>query len=143
MSNDSWETVHRFSADRPFEMSYPWFFICDIVGDWTCLRLTATGIWDCLGPAVKPCGPDGHVDLMLQQDRLLVPACAPGMLIGKLGGSTAGRGDGTIFVIGSKCVLSIPEKKSTVLFVGVNGAIPSSLNRIDMLTLEISGAVDE
>jgi hypothetical protein len=69
---------------------------------------------------------------------LLVTKCAPGALIGKVGGSAAGRDDGTVFAIGSRCIVSL-DQKTTFLFVGVNGAAPHPSHLLESITLEISG----
>ena len=94
--------------------------------------------WRCLGDTAGPCNADGHVDLALASERLLVAKCAPGALIGKVGGSAAGRDDGTVFAIGSRCIVSL-DQKTTFLFVGVNGAVPRPSHLLESITVEISG----
>ncbi len=96
------------------------------------------GHWSCLGDAFVRCNADGHVGLGLPADQLLVPKCAPGALIGKLDGSVAGREDGTLFVIGSRSLVSL-EKKNTFLYIGVNGAVPRATHELESIRLEIFG----
>jgi hypothetical protein len=142
MTRDDWDTIFILD-EQQISITYPWQFVCEINGDWTSLRFTADGLWDCLGDAVKPCGPNGHVDLPFQQDRLLVAAAAPGTLIGKLGGSIAGRTDGTTFAIGSRCVvLREMQKKTMAVYIGINGAVAHASNVLNRLKLEICGVVD-
>jgi len=65
-----------------------------------------------------------------------------GALIGKFGGSVAGRNDGTAFAIGAQCVVAMPEKKNAQLFIGINGATPNADNVLDQIRLEICGVCD-
>jgi hypothetical protein len=142
MPLDDWEIIA--TIDEPnLVIGYPWHLACELEGDWTRLRLTAEGSWSCLGDPVKPCGPDGHPNLPLQAERLLVAGGAPGALIGKFGGSTAGRSDGTAYVIGSHCILAMPKKENALLFIGINGAIPGPSNVLQRIKLEIRGIVDQ
>jgi hypothetical protein len=140
MTRDDWEPIFVLHK-RPLQLTYPWHFVCEITGDWTLLRLTADGEWSCLGDAVRPCGTNGHVDLPLQQDHLLISASAPGALIGKFGGSIASRTDGSPFAIGSQCFVAAPDKKSAQLYIGINGAVPRA-SQLTWLALEICGVVD-
>jgi hypothetical protein len=140
MTRDDWDTIFVLD-NRPLRLTYPWHFVCEITGDWALLRLRADGEWSCLGDAVRPCGANGHVDLPLQQDRLLVPTSAPGTLIGKFGGSIASRSDGSPFVIGSYCFVAVPDKKIAQLYIGINGAVASA-SELTWLRLEISAVLD-
>src|SRR5471032_341021 len=107
MIRDDWESIWTLNKTR-LKIGYPWFFATELVGDWTLLKLTADGEWACLGDAVKSCGPNGHPQLPILTDRLEVSAAAPGALIGKFGGSIAGRNDNAPFVIGEQCVIAMP-----------------------------------
>jgi hypothetical protein len=136
---EDWQPITTIE-ETDLQISYPWQFVTEIVGDWKILELLAKGEWDCLGDAVKPCGADGHPDLFFPEARLILPACAPGTLIGKFGGSAAARtGDSTAFAIGSQCVIAMPDKKSAQLLIGVNGALPRARLTLQTLRLEISG----
>jgi hypothetical protein len=141
MIRSDWESI--FSLDQTgLIIGYPWYFVTEIEGDWTSLRLTVEGQWDCLGVAVKPCGPDGHPELPLAADRLIVPSAAPGALIGKFGGSNAGRGETGAFVIGSQSFAPMPEKKARQLFISINGATPDPKSTLERIMLKIYGVVD-
>jgi hypothetical protein len=140
VDRDDWQQIWHLEETN-LAFGYPWVFATELVGDWTSLRLIATGRWSCLGSAVQPCGPNGHPDLPWAADRLLLASVAPGALIGKCGGSIASRGDGTIFAIGERCFLPMPEKKNAQLFIGINGAVPGA-NVIAQITLDISGVND-
>lgn len=141
MIRDDWEEIWTLNETR-IQIGYPWFFVGDLIGDWALIRLEAQGQWACLGKSVQPCGPNGHPELQLATERLFVPDAAPGALIGKFGGSVAGRADGVVFVIGEQCVVAMPEKKNAQLFIGINGSTPNPSNVLERLTLKISGVVD-
>jgi hypothetical protein len=125
---------------QPLQITWPWHFVCEIGDDWQTLAFTADGRWSCLGDTIMPCEADGHAGLALPADQLLVPKCAPGALIGKLGGSTTGREDGTVFAIGSRAVLQLGDKKSnTFLYIGINGAVARAHHRLERLNLQVLG----
>src|SRR4051812_28191454 len=96
-----WESIVVID-DAPLPITYPWHFVCEIGEEWLRLCFIAKGRWNCLGDALVPCNPDGHAGLPLAAEQLLIAKCAPGALIGKLGGSIAGRDDGKLFAIGSR-----------------------------------------
>src|ERR1043165_170828 len=117
----NWEQIALVTKPS-LTITYPWHYLCEIEGDWTRLRLTAHGRWNCLGDYFTPCGPEGYLGLSLATDRLFVPESAPGALLGKFGGSLAHRSDGAVFVIGPQCIIAMPEKTPTILSIAVNGA---------------------
>jgi hypothetical protein len=139
IEREDWQPITTIE-EQSLEVVYPWQFATEIVGDWKVLRLLASGEWDCLGDAVKPCGPDGHAHLFFPETRLNLPATAPGTLIGKFGGSAAARtGDSPAFAIGTHCVIAMPDKTLAQLFIGVNGAVPCARLMLRVLRIEISG----
>ncbi|SDI38659.1 hypothetical protein SAMN04487926_11618 [Paraburkholderia steynii] len=142
MIRDDWESICTLE-EKDLPIGYPWYFVTEIIGDWTILRFAATGSWACLGQAIKACGPDGHPGLPIAAERLLLPSSCPGTLLGKFGGSTASLNDNAAFAIGACCYTPMPEKKNCQLFISINGARPVSTNVLDLIRLEIFGAVDQ
>jgi hypothetical protein len=116
-----------------------WLRVLDTVPAKLLLRFEATGSWTCLGHGLSVSGPDGLATLRLHVDCLLVPTAPPGALIGKIGGSSAGRDDGKAFAIGSFCVYPALEKPAP-LFIAVNGAFPATGYAIGQLRLTVSGS---
>src|SRR5438477_11968606 len=111
MPSDNWELLQSIGP-ADLALSLPWHFLCEIDDTHSLLFLKAEGEWDCLGRAVRPCGPDGHAGLFLTDSRLLVTSCSPGALVGKFDGSTAGRDtSSSAFAIGSRCYVAMPEKR--------------------------------
>jgi hypothetical protein len=139
MVPEEWDALSTFEQPN-LALEAPWLRVLETFGDATYLRLEATGQWQVLGGGIAPCGPDGHLDLFLPQERLIVPAAPAGALIGKIGGSTAGRTDGSVFTIGAFCVVAVPDKAVGPLFIGVNGAVFRPGGNLTQLRLVISGA---
>jgi hypothetical protein len=137
----AWEATPIASINaQNVPITWPWHFVCEIEDDWQALSFVATGRWSCLGDAVNPCEADGHPVLALPADQLLVPKCAPGTLIGKLGGSIAGRDDGTVFAIGSRAIVQLGDKKNdTFLYIGINGAVARAQHTLERLDLTVAG----
>jgi hypothetical protein len=138
MPRFDWQPISTLDETN-LAIGYPWHFVGELFGEWTLLRLTAEGNWSCLGSAVMPCGPDGHVALPLASDRLLIAAAAPGALIGKFGGSMASRNDPTPFVIGTRSVVKMPARENAQFYIGINGALPVAGYVLAHIKLEIRG----
>jgi hypothetical protein len=141
MAADDWELVETIGP-KNLRLVLPWHFLCEIVDSYTMLYLKAEGVWDCLGSAIKPCGADGHAGLYLPDSRLTLTSSAAGALIGKFGGSTAGRGETTAFSIGSHCFVAMTDKRPAALFIAVNGAVLDATPTLTDFKLEIYGAGD-
>jgi hypothetical protein len=139
MAADDWEPVHTFGPEE-LTLTIPWHFLLEIADSYTLLCLRAEGQWDCLGTAIRPCGPDGHASLYLPDVRLLLVSSPPGALIGKFGGSTAGKESApSAFGIGSRCVVAMPEKRPAALFIAINGALQETPPTLTNFRLEILG----
>jgi len=136
VDENDWQVIESIDQTR-YTITYPWHFVSVITRDYARLYLKAEGSWSCLGSAIEPCGANGHATLALTVDRLLLPTCAPGALIGKLGGSIAGRDDGVVFAISSRCFVTLPKKEETALYIGVNGATPSESHELARIKLEV------
>jgi hypothetical protein len=55
------------------------------------------------------CSPDGDLTSLMSRKHCLVPSAPVGALVGKIGGSSAGTGDGTTFAVGRTCVVKVPD----------------------------------
>lgn len=113
-----------------------WLSIMDFLPAKRLIKLEASGSWACFGSAVPICGPEGYLDYGVHPDQLILPDSPSGALIGKTGGSTAGRKDGTTFAIGTLCVLS-PLEKAAPLFVAVNGGWRGGDYKFNELKIDI------
>jgi hypothetical protein len=140
MPSDNWELV-QLIGPADLALSLPWHFLYEIDDAYALLCLKAEGEWDCLGTALKPCGPDGHAGLFLTDRRLLVESSPAGALVGKFGGSTAGPDpSSSAFAIGSRCYVAMPERRPVALFVAINGALTEARPELINFKFEIFGA---
>ncbi len=55
------------------------------------------------------CGPDGDTGSLVLRSKCLLATAPVGAVIGKIGGSTAGAADGTVFVVGHSCVVKVVD----------------------------------
>lgn len=140
MAADLWDPIITINQAN-LSLALPWHFVMEVVDPYGSLLLESAGQWDCLGSAIKPCGPDGHASLTLPDARLLLASSPPGALIGKFGGSSAGRETPpTLFAIGSRCVVAMPDKRPVPLYIAINGAVVDSRPELMNFRLAISGA---
>lgn len=109
-----------------------WQKVLDVVAPKTTLRIEAKGEWTVGG--VK-CTPDGL--LVAPAESRSIADYPAGALLGKLGGSTAGSHEGTVFAIGRYCIVESPDKASP-LFVAVNAASTAALQAAQKIDLTIS-----
>jgi len=101
-----------------------WTMIVDYIPGPARLKIEAWGMWP---SGVSPCGPDGDTTadpLPAVASELAAvsppPSYPAGALLGKIGGSTAGRAEGKVFAIGRCCVIDLAENGGGPLFVAVN-----------------------
>jgi hypothetical protein len=141
VAESEWDEIGRFSRED-FVISLPWTVLIESIGRATYLHFSASGDWK-LPVSDERCGPDGRIDLVISADRLVIPEAPVGALIGKLGGSSAHRSDGTLFAIGAVCIIKIPDGIVGPLFLSLNGARPGSGDRITSLNVVVSGARPE
>ncbi len=139
MIQEEWDVLATFEQNNE-ALTAPWLRVLEAFGDATHLQIEATGRWQVLGGDIQPCGPDGHMELSLAPERLLVAAAPAGALIGKIGGSSVGRTDGHVFPIGSLCTVAIPDKSVGPLYVAVNGGWLRPGTILTQIRVVIAGA---
>jgi hypothetical protein len=94
------------------------------------------GTWSYSG--AKRCGPDGDLNTLVNTGNLILPGAPLGALIVKIGGSTAGVGDGLVRVAGSKALISIDEKTSGPIFLTINDELTGLADNSGELTVKLS-----
>ena len=139
MASIAWTSVETITLHGDV-VHWPWLMAVQSLRDVTHLLITAEGEWEASGGQLRPFPPDGHMGLPIQADKLLVPDCPPGALVGKIGGSSAHLAatlaagaavPGAIFPVGAHCIVSIPSGVVGPLFIGFNW-IPRPLTVIDL-----------
>lgn len=83
------------------------------------LKFTAEGAWK-YAKGSKEVNADGDLSVTANPGNMIVTTAPIGALVAKIGGSTAGKADGTVYVIGSFCVLDLLEAKGGALYLTVN-----------------------
>jgi hypothetical protein len=84
------------------------------------LKVIADGSWKYSTVGSSTCSPDGDAFSAVNIANCLYPNGTVGSLIGKIGGSTAGRADGKLFVVGRFCIVEVDEKTRGTLFFTIN-----------------------
>ncbi len=119
-----------------------WTLAHEFVPSGAILQLNAQGTWTYRTAAASPltCGPDGRPDD--PQTDLLMADAPVGAMIAKIGGSTAGKTDGELFVVGASSVIMADPKKHggpLYLTMNVNPASRPAATK-EKITVEISEA---
>jgi hypothetical protein len=161
MTTINWKLLKEYTIDQSRAIMVPWILVLDAPRESTHLQIKAEGKWTPVGGLLGDCDPDGLLGPPFQTDRLVVPDCPVGALIGKFGGSSASLSplaspptapvaaatpasppaappaltEGKAFAIGSYCVLAIPERSIGPLYVSFNGLI----RPVNLVQLKING----
>jgi hypothetical protein len=111
-----------------------WQRVLDSVAPKTVLKIEATGQWTVGGLTSTPDG----VLVAPAESRALSDYPA-GALLGKLGGSTAGSKEGTVFAIGSYCIVQSGDAPAP-LYAAVNVSPSAALTAAKKIELKITEA---
>ena len=96
-----------------------WTKAIEFVPPNTTLKLEASGAWKYTNQHERKCGPDG--DAGAATDTSFLKQTAPvGAVIAKVGGSSAGKDDGTVFVIGAFAIITLQKEQSGPLYLTMN-----------------------
>jgi len=82
------------------------------------IRFEAGGTWK-YSPD-SPCGPDGDMLSMISSSQTILKSAPVGSLIAKIGGSSAGQTDGTLYLVGSFAVIDIGADVKGPLYLTIN-----------------------
>jgi hypothetical protein len=81
---------------------------------------------------------DGDLAALVAPKTCLLPTAPVGALIGKIGGSSAGTADGTVFVVGKFCLLEVAKSKGPV-YLTINDELTGLGNNRGEISVKISG----
>jgi hypothetical protein len=102
-----------------------WTRAVDYIADVVTLKFESSGTWNYDQQNV--CGPDGIANITGSE---LMKADEPlGCLLGKFGGSTAGRKDGTPFVVGAFAICILPPPAALGAAAPSPGPLYLGMNR--------------
>jgi hypothetical protein len=113
-------TVLKKEAHVPATGPTLWTIVCEYVSGPRKLKFEAHGSWRYSRRIVDSCSPDGDPGSPVDRSKCLKADAAVGALIGKIGGSTAGKSDGVVFIVGSFCIVDVPDKTAGTLFLTIN-----------------------
>jgi hypothetical protein len=98
-----------------------WTWVVEYVKGPAQILVEASGEW--FYASGKKCGPDGDLKAFNSADSTLLPSAPWGSLLVKIGGSTAGAGDGSVHVAGSRALVVIEDKVSGPVFLTINDEV--------------------
>ncbi len=99
------------------------------------IRFEAEGTWK-YSPD-SPCGPDGDMLSMISSTQTILKSAPVGSLIAKIGGSSAGQTDGTLYLIGSFAVIDIGADVKGPLFLTINDDPGGFMNNSGRLKVKV------
>lgn len=116
-----------------------WTLVNDFVegSHWLKITALADGVWSYADAPDAHCGADGNSQALLYSTKCLSPDAPVGALIAKIGGSSVGARDGTIFVVGRHCVLRVPEDGGP-LYLTINDEQAGMGNNAGAIDVEIA-----
>lgn len=97
-----------------------WTRVCDYVAGPLKLKFVAEGDWRYTTKVAGRCTANGDPSSPMSATRCLKTDAPVGALIGKIGGSIAGKADGTVFLVGAFCTLEIDDKVKGALYLTIN-----------------------
>jgi hypothetical protein len=113
-----------------------WTWVFDFVRGPALIRVEANGSWSYSGG--RRCGPDGDLNALLGADHMILAEAPVGALLVKVGGSTAGVGDGHVRVAGSAALVQIDATVAGPIFLTINDEPSGLLDNAGDLTVKIS-----
>jgi PA-IL-like protein len=99
------------------------------------IRFEAKGSWK-YSPD-SPCGPDGDMLSMISPGQTILKSAPVGSLIAKIGGSSAGQTDGTLYLIGSFAVIEIGADVKGPLYLTINDDPGGFMNNSESLKVKV------
>ena len=115
----TWIQVQEITVPAQPQGIWTWAF--DYVAGPAVIKITARDMWS-YSPAAR-CGPDGDLEALISDRNTILAGAPVGALLVKIGGSTAGTGDGMVRVAGTSAVLQIDEKTSGPIFLTINDEV--------------------
>jgi hypothetical protein len=120
MTTPNWQLLVEVKVQAKPEHEALWKLVYEYLAGPRRLRFKATGAWQ-RGPDLT-CGPNGASREGLVDAANLAGGAQVGALIGKIGGSTADKGDSPaqVFAVGEYCVIHFPDTTRGGLFLTMN-----------------------
>ena len=113
-----------------------WTWVFDFVKGPALIKVEATGSWSYSGG--RRCGPDGDLNALVGAGHTILTEAPVGALLVKVGGSTAGVGDGLVRVAGSAALVQLDATVAGPIFLTINDEPSGLLDNDGELTVRIS-----
>lgn len=113
-----------------------WTLVFDYARGPALIKVEAKGTWR-YSPSHE-CGPDGDLNTLVSTDNAILAEAPVGALLVKVGGSTAGVGDGVVRVAGSFAVLQLDDQASGPVFLTINDELTGLSDNGGQLQVKLS-----
>ena len=113
-----------------------WTLVLDYVQGPALLKVEAKGTWQ-YSPS-RGCGPDGDLNTLVSAGNAILAEAPVGALLIKVGGSTAGIGDGVVRVAGSYAVVQLDHQASGPIFLTINDELTGLSDNGGQLEVRLS-----
>ena len=84
------------------------------------------------------CGPDGDLNALISAGNAILAEAPVGALLVKVGGSTAGVGDGVVRVAGSYAIVQLDDQASGPVFLTINDELTGLSDNSGELEVKLS-----
>ena len=113
-----------------------WTLVFDYVRGPALLKIEAAGTWR-YSPS-SGCGPDGDLNTLVSAGNAILAEAPVGALLVKVGGSTAGVGDGVVRVAGRYSVVQLGDHASGPVFLTINDELTGLSDDDGQLEVKLS-----
>ena len=131
-----WSQV--FQVDVPAKPSGLWTLVAEYVRGPALIKVEAPadGLWNY--SEASGCVADGDLLSLVSSQGCLLRGAPVGALIAKVGGSTAGTTDGTMFLAGRSCIYEVNKDTRGPLYLSINDEPTGMVNNSGRLRVTVS-----
>jgi len=132
---DSTEWPFSVEAEVKAKPSGLWTVAREFIPGPVRIRFEAEGTWK-YSPESQ-CGPDGDMLSMISPSQTILKSAPVGSLIAKIGGSSAGQTDGTLYLVGSFAVIEVGADVKGPLYLTINDDPGGFVNNSGSLKVKV------
>jgi len=113
-----------------------WTLVCEYVRGPALVKIEAEDtVW--MYSKADECKADGDLLSSISSAACILKDAPVGALIGKIGGSSAGISDGTLFVAGKHCIIELDANKRGPLYLTINDELTGFENNDKAIKVDI------
>jgi hypothetical protein len=132
----NWAEV--FKAEVPAKPQGLWTLVAEYVHGPALVKIEAPADGRWTYAERGGCAADGDLLSLISPQACLLRGAPVGALIAKVGGSTAGTTDGTMFLVGRSCIYELDQSKRGPLYLTINDEPSGMDNNGGKLAVTIS-----